>query len=242
MAKSSGILVLALQLAYLVFVVCQTALASDRQAATNSCGGGIIYNPDAPTFAFPHDALDSHDVPFLSHSENRPFGSYLQQTLSFARFEDLFKAINATVGTLQSRGEAHVTVITPPEYDRVLKPAGVTIEEIEEIARQHNLQGARLQPVCIGRFNGSLPRPASEADSGTFLLYSLVVADVFGDLTSIRQEVLKLYRKRGGEGALFQPEGFWPHVTLGFDRRDLFTEDGIYKGSNFCYAPIHTTK
>ncbi|KAJ2881120.1 hypothetical protein IWW38_005841, partial [Coemansia aciculifera] len=113
---------------------------------------------------------------------------------------------------------------------------------IEDIARQGSIQNARLQPVCVGRFKGGLPNPASEADKGCFLLYSLVVADVFGDLANIRQEVFKLYRKKGGEGALFQPEGFWPHVTLGFDRRDLFIEDAIYKGSNFCYAPIHSSK
>ncbi|KAJ1891513.1 hypothetical protein LPJ71_007658 [Coemansia sp. S17] len=241
MAKSSSVLMLVLQLACIILAGFQTAFAADRQTAMSS-GGGIIYNPDAPTFALPRDALDSHDIPFSNRSDSRPFGSYLQQTLDFARFADLFKAINATVGTLQSRGEAHITVVSPPEYDRVLKPAGVTIEEIEDIARQCGLQSARLQPVCVGRFSGSLPHPMSEADNGTFLLYSLVVADVFGDLAGIRQEVFKLYRKKGGEGALFQPEGFWPHVTLGFDRRDLFIEDGIYKGSNYCYAPIHTTK
>ncbi|KAJ2827494.1 hypothetical protein GGI24_002630 [Coemansia furcata] len=229
---------LVLLLACAILAIVQAACASDRQTAMTS-SGGIIYDPGAPTYALPRDALDSHDIPFSNRTSSAPFGSYLQQTLDFACFADLLKAINATTGTLQSRGEAHITVITPPEYDRVLKPAGVTIEEIEDIAHAHNIQNARLQPVCVGRFSGPLPNPRSEADNGSFLLYSLVVADVFGDLMGIRQEVFKLYRKKGGEGALFQPEGFWPHVTLGYDRRDLFIEDGIYKGSNYCYAPIH---
>ncbi|KAJ2338139.1 hypothetical protein GGH92_007306, partial [Coemansia sp. RSA 2673] len=123
MAKSSSVLMLVLQLACIILAGFQTAFAADRQTAMSS-GGGIIYNPDAPTFALPRDALDSHDIPFSNHSNNRPFGSYLQQTLDFTHFADLFKAINATVGTLQSRGEAHITVVSPPEYDRVLKPAG----------------------------------------------------------------------------------------------------------------------
>ncbi|KAJ1741599.1 hypothetical protein LPJ68_002674 [Coemansia sp. RSA 1086] len=168
-----------------------------------------------------------------------PFGSYLQQTLDYAPFSDLFESINATTGTLQTRGEAHVTVVTPPEFDRVLKPAGVTIEEIDDIAKQANIQLSRLTPVCVGRFKGSLPNPKVDADKGTFLLYSLVVADEFGELLAIRKRVFELYRQRGGEGALFQPESFWPHVTIGFDRRDLFVEDGVYKGINFCYAHIH---
>ncbi|KAJ1995844.1 hypothetical protein EDC05_000502 [Coemansia umbellata] len=162
--------------------------------------------------------------------------------MSFAPFQKLFEAINATVGTLQSRSEAHVTVITPPEFDRVLKPAGIGIEEIERIALESNIQNARLKPVCIGRFNGALPNPVADLDKGNFLLYSLIVADVHGDLLGIRRKIFKLYREKGGEGALFQPEGFWPHVTIGFDRRDLFIEDGIYKGSNYCYAPIRLAK
>ncbi|KAJ2710070.1 hypothetical protein H4R19_003933 [Coemansia spiralis] len=200
--------------------------------------GGIIYDPDAPTFSLAAAALDSRNVPFTSHSEDQPFGSYLQQTLDYAQFEGLFRALNASAGTLRSRGEAHVTVVTPPEFDRVLKPAGVTIDEIEDIAARAGIQGARLLPVCLGRFAGTLPRPSTDDDKGPFLLYSLVVADSHGDLLRIRNDIFKLYRGKGGEGALFQPNGFWPHVTIGYDRRDLFIEDAIFKGTNFCYARI----
>ncbi|KAJ2795172.1 hypothetical protein H4R21_005220 [Coemansia helicoidea] len=200
----------------------------------------IIYDPNAPTFALAADALDSSSVPFTSHSEDTPFGSYLQQTLDYAQFDGLFRALNTSDGPLHSRGEAHITVVSPPEFDRVLKPAGVTIGEIEGIAARVGIQDARLTPVCLGRFAGALPKPATDGDKGRFLLYSLVVADNHGDLARIRKEIFKLYRGKGGEGALFQPEGFWPHVTIGFDRRDLFIEDGIYKGANLCYARIRT--
>ncbi|KAJ2188229.1 hypothetical protein EV181_002322 [Coemansia sp. RSA 532] len=202
----------------------------------------INYDPDASSFPLKATALNSSNVSFVSHAQDKPFGSYLQQTLDFSQFKALFDAVNATTGSLQSRGEAHVTIITPPEFDRVLKPAGVTIQEIEEIAQQANIQHSRLTPVCLGRFNGSLPNPAVDADKGRFLLYSLVVEDKFDDLLAIRQDIFNLYHKKGGEGALFQPESFWPHVTIGFDRRDLFIEDGIYKGSNYCYARIHLVK
>ncbi|KAJ2798067.1 hypothetical protein H4R20_004953 [Coemansia guatemalensis] len=208
---------------------------------TKSSDGGVIYKPGTPSFNLRRGALCSNKVPFQSHSEDRPFGSYLQQTLDFAPFQDLFTAVSAAAGVaLQSRGEAHITVVTPPEFDYVLKQVGVTIEEIEAIAIDANIQGARLKPVCLGRFNGSLPRPTSDTDKGDFVLYSLVVADGHGDLLRIRQQISKLFHDKGGEGALFQPEAFWPHVTIGYDRRDLFVEDGIYKGKNFCYARIHS--
>ncbi|KAI8324910.1 hypothetical protein GQ54DRAFT_255654 [Martensiomyces pterosporus] len=220
-----------------------SAIAAPSGNNGNSGNNGeIIYNPDAPTYTLQRGALDSSNIPFSNHSIDKPFGSYLQQTLDFAPFQVLFNSINATVGTLKSRGEAHITVVTPPEFDRVLKPAGVTIQEIQDIALKRDIQCARLKPVCLGRFSGSLPNPLTDADKGKFLLYSVVLADVHGDLVNIRRDIFKLYRKKGGEGALFQPEGFWPHVTIGFDRRDLFIEDGFYKGSNYCYAPIRTVK
>ncbi|KAJ1861218.1 hypothetical protein LPJ73_001083 [Coemansia sp. RSA 2703] len=238
-----------LSVAILLFVATVLTLYARTHTLSNSISsastteGTIIYDPGAPTFTLTTQALISSNIPFQNHSTPQPFQSYLQQTLNYTYFSDLFSAINATVGTLQTRGEAHVTVITPPEFDRVLKPSGVTIQDINEIALRNNIQKARLMPVCLGRFNGTLPNPnKAESDKGTFLLYSLVVADVYGDLVNIRREVFKLYRSKGGQGALFQPEGFWPHITIGFDRRDLFIEDGLYKGSNYCYAPIRTSK
>jgi len=59
-------------------------------------------------------------------------------------------------------------------------------------------------------------------------------------LFDIRREIEKLYRKRGGEGALFQAESFWPHVTVGFTYRDMFLEDGVFKGLNSCFGNIQT--
>ncbi|KAJ1668410.1 hypothetical protein IW140_000238 [Coemansia sp. RSA 1813] len=216
-------------------------LYTNKISALND--GIIFYDPDAPTLALKTSALESGNIPFTSHASDKPFGTYLQQTLDFGPFKELFDAISTTTNTaIHSRGEAHITVISPPEFDHVLKPAGVTIEEIESIALRSGIQDARLVPVCLGRFSGTLPNPKTDADKGTFLLYSLVVADVHNDLLAIRRKVFEVYREKGGQGALFQPEGFWPHVTLGFDRRDLFIEDSIYKGSNYCYAPIRMVR
>ncbi|KAJ1644046.1 hypothetical protein J3B02_000637 [Coemansia erecta] len=239
MSAKTHIYALLIALSALISLVLFTA----RHSSDNmlSSGGKIIYDPDAPTYMLPAQALDSRSIPFANHSTAKPYRSYLQQTLDYAYFKNLFESINTTVGTLQSRGEAHVTVISPPEFDRVLKPAGVTIEEIEDIALRRDIQKARLVPVCLGRYAGELPNPKNDRGSGKFLVYSLVVADIYGDLANIRREVFRLYRAKGGQGGLFQPEGFWPHVTIGFDRRDLFIEDGIYKGSNYCHAPIRAT-
>ncbi|KAJ1735576.1 hypothetical protein LPJ72_001800 [Coemansia sp. Benny D160-2] len=224
--------------AAVVMLVVSPRLYSENGAMAS----GIFYDPGAPTFLLKKSALDSTGIPFTSHASDKPFGSYLQQTLDFGPFKELFDAISAASNaTIHSRGEAHITVITPPEFDLVLKPGGVTIEEIESIATANGIQNARLMPVCLGRFNGTLPDPAHSTDKAGFLLYSLVVADVYSDLLTIRRKIFKLYGEKGGQGALFQPEAFWPHVTIGYDRQDLFIEDGIYKGSNYCYAPIRTT-
>ncbi|KAJ1947651.1 hypothetical protein GGF37_000234 [Kickxella alabastrina] len=238
MARSFGTPVYAtlatiLGLCILVFLSTYSAPTVTRQQP----GSTIIYDPTAPTFHLSSQALDSSKLPFANHSTLEPYQSYLQQTLDFTHFQSLFDSVNnlSGGGILRTRGEAHITVISPPEYDMVLKPAGLTIEEIEGIALRSKIQAARIAPVCLGRFKGRLKE---EEQEGELLLFSLVVADVYGDLMAIRRDVFKLFRERGGQGALFQPEAFWPHVTIGYNQRDLFVQDGIYKGSNYCYAPV----
>jgi len=54
----------------------------------------------------------------------------------------------------------------------------------------------------------------------------------------IRREIQKLYVKKGGVGALFEAEAFWPHVTVGFTYRDMFLEDGVFKGHNSCFGRV----
>ncbi|KAJ3316521.1 hypothetical protein HDV06_003314, partial [Boothiomyces sp. JEL0866] len=76
--------------------------------------------------------IDSSKVPFSNHSAPFPFGSYVIQNLDFTLVKPVFDFVNATVGGLKSRGEAHITVIQPPEFDNSLK-GFLTMDQVNKI-------------------------------------------------------------------------------------------------------------
>jgi hypothetical protein len=173
-------------------------------------------------------------VKFESHNVPKPFQTYLQQTLDFNAVKHLFGLLHATNPNLQNRGDAHITVINPQEYDQVLSKAGVTMNEIEHIAKRHHIQSARFTPLCMGRSRVTI-------ESGKDEVYFIVVKSP--ELVKIRQEVQKLYVRKGGEISLFQAEAFWPHVTVAFTKRDVFLfPDQIFKGLNACIKPVKVAR
>ncbi|KAJ9067506.1 hypothetical protein DSO57_1038453 [Entomophthora muscae] len=179
-------------------------------------------------------ALDGSHIPFQPKIGIEPYSNYLQMTLDFKYFKPIFARLNSTVGVppLTTRGEAHVTVISPPEYETVLSRY-VDISEINFIAKKLKIQTSRFKISCVGR-------DAKFIDVKNQIAYNLVLKDTH-HLVAIRKVVFNLYKGRGGEGSLFQPEAFWGHITLGFKHRDLFIEDGIFKGENSCWAPVKMT-
>lgn len=185
----------------------------------------------AREFKIHHEALDGSRIPFQPKVGTLPFSNYLQMTLDFKYFKPVFKQLNSTRGvpSLISRGEAHVTVISPPEYDNVLSKF-VDISEINFIAESFHIQNSRFKISCLGR-------DAKFADGQAQEVYNLVLRDTHR-FVEIRKAVFNLFKSRGGEGSLFQPEAFWGHITLGFLHRDLFIEDGIFKGENSCWGKV----
>ncbi|KAI9298183.1 hypothetical protein K502DRAFT_282464, partial [Neoconidiobolus thromboides FSU 785] len=182
-------------------------------------------------FELDRRALDSSSTPFEPKIGEKPFTNYLQQTLDFSYIKPLFNKLNSTVGIpLKSRGEAHITVISPPEFDKVLSKAGVTMKEINDIALKHKIQQIPVNIACIGRQRVVIADKQQE-------VYNLILKNQQRYI-DIRKDIFNVYKSKGGEGALFQPEAFWGHITLGFLDRDLFIEDGIYKGTNSCWSDI----
>ncbi|KAH8551154.1 hypothetical protein BGW37DRAFT_495003 [Umbelopsis sp. PMI_123] len=151
---------------------------------------------------------------------------WLGQQLNFSYIQPIFEDLKKTQSKLQSRGEAHITVISPPEYE-VLAKANITIEEINTIASTHKIQESKFRVVCLGRV---------ELDEN--VVYQLIIRST--DLIHIRTKIFQLYWRNGGNTALFDPRGFWPHITVGFTDHDLFLENGVFKGDNLCWRSIET--
>ncbi|KAF9978384.1 hypothetical protein BGZ73_002563 [Actinomortierella ambigua] len=172
---------------------------------------------------------------------NGPFTNWVGMNLDFKYVKPFVDMVNSTSSlnnntALISRGEAHITMITPPEYDTILSKVGVTIQELNAIAtnKKRPLQRARFSIPCLGRVQ------AVTKDNAFHQSWQLIVNDDKKDLLHYRQQVFKLYVKKGGNPALFDPEEFMPHITLGYKTRDLFVEDGVYKRKNACIAKVVT--
>ena len=126
---------------------------------------------------------------------------------------------------LKNRGEAHITVITPPEYD-VLKTQ-MNMKDIEKIALQQGLQKTSWTSVCVGE--GRLKDMTN---------YFVVVKSP--DLLRVRRAIEKEFKTRvkksqsAATAGKFDSTRFYPHITLGYTERDLHEADGVIKDQKLC--------
>ncbi|HRK07475.1 MAG TPA: hypothetical protein PLZ57_06870 [Pseudobdellovibrionaceae bacterium] len=122
---------------------------------------------------------------------------------------------------LQHRGEAHITWLTPPEYQVLLRR--LTPARIESILQAHAQEvRSNLKAICVGRF----ALASSEA-------WFVVVESAA--LFKARSEIHLALQEQGGAAGDFDPTAYHPHVTLGFHPRDLHAQDGAIKDSRSCY-------
>lgn len=167
---------------------------------------------------------------FLEHAGPGPFGSYLAQNLHHPPFADLRLAVEARLGrTLAHRGEAHLTLVTPPEYDQVLK-SRLTMDDLHALARDADVQGFDFEPLCVGR-------ALRDLEDGPAETYFVVVRSEAA--RQLRRRIRDLFVERGGSRSAFDPELYEPHITLGFTTRDLHREDGVRKDDSSCWQPLY---
>lgn len=180
-----------------------------------------------------HSLASEWQAPFIPHTETKPFGSYLTMNLPFENFAPVRLELEAYLKhSLQHRGEAHITIITPPEFDNVLKDK-ITIQEINKIAERAKIQEAHLQYRCIGEAKKEIQGHREKA-------YFIVV--IAPALLEIRKEIQKLYISRGGSKKAFNPDLFFPHITLGYTLRDLHYEEGAIKDETSCAFSLKRRK
>lgn len=179
--------------------------------------------------SIPYTSKVYSQVAFIAHAENKPMKSYVAMNLAYEPIAEIRKQLEKhLVQKLQFRDEAHITVITPPEYDKTLKKR-VGIQELNSLAEKRNLQSSPFKLLCIGRGYATI----DGAEQSTY--YAVVDSE---SLYAFRKEVQKLYISRGGRAMDFNPELFFGHVTLGFTKRDLHLEDGVTKDATSCFLPL----
>ena len=209
-------------------VLMLTACANLRMPQSTTSAAAVPTDPkvfNAPS--------TSEKVAFVPHVEDKPMKSYLAMNLPYAPYKAMYEQLQKAEGIeLNNRGEAHITVVTPVEYDKSLK-RHLTMEAINKIAEEAKIQDITFTPACIGRAEKKL--------SGKMEKVYFVVIDSPG-LADLRGKIEEAYVKAGGKAQDFVPERFFPHVTLGYTARDLHIEDGITKNKSACLYKFNETK
>lgn len=151
-------------------------------------------------------------------------GTWVGLPLKEAPYAELRRKITAHpfwgVSSLKDRGEAHMTLITPPEYRALQGKVGEgrLLSALKKIPWSE----AQWEPVCVGE---------ARLQAGQRSFFVVVESE---DLLRMRRHLWDLL----GRPAEFDPELFEPHITLGFTDRDLHRADGIRKDHSSCRAKL----
>jgi 2'-5' RNA ligase len=170
--------------------------------------------------------LQNYKMSFMSHTGPGAFDNALAMNMPYESVANVRHQVSRFLGfdlkTFRgwvSQGEAHVTVITPPEFASRLSKY-LSIQRIEEIAEQNHIQNSDLQILGLGSGSASIN---GQMQSTYFLIvYSK-------NLLAIRQQIYHEYLKNGGPSNSWNPLHFFPHITIGFTLRDLHDQDGVIK-------------
>lgn len=122
-------------------------------------------------------------------------------------------------------GEAHVTVISPIDFDKMqagMKPGNpaFTMTQVGEVAAAEDIQQADLKMLGIGSGRAQLNGQEEET-------YFVVVESQA--LRRLRRKIHERYVASGGDPKAFDPQLFFPHITVGFTKRDLHFDQGVIK-------------
>jgi len=161
--------------------------------------------------------------------------SYLSLNLNVALLTPILTRLQRQSSqTLKSRGDAHITVINPDEFNKSFqKNNQLKMADIDAFAMANGLQNLAFTPVCIGRVatmisgakNSSAP-PASPSQVYAETFYILVDAPAIADL---RQKIADKFN-------LTLNPGFESHITVGFNVRDLQPTDNVVKSVSTCMS------
>ena len=174
----------------------------------------------------PTDVYHNEDEVFYSHIGDGPFDSSLAMSIRYEPIKNLRIQLNKSLEKdldyfkgWNVEGEAHITVVTPTEYYRVLKTK-LSMKEIEAIADRYDIQKAKISILGMGSGKALIDGKNEET--------YFVIVDSY-DLRLIRQMIFYEFTRRGGDRSAFDPTWFFPHITVGFTKRDLHESDNIIK-------------
>ncbi|MDD2717896.1 MAG: hypothetical protein PHW04_18565 [Candidatus Wallbacteria bacterium] len=173
--------------------------------------------------------FETENLPFLENAGPGAFDSYLIMNLPFSPVKKLYLDLKESTGLpLKSRGEAHITIVTPIEYYEVLRKH-ISIIEINGIAKDLEIQTATFEVVCLGKGAMEL---SGKLESVFFIVLKSPA------LVKIRAAIQKKFIENGGSPGSFDPAHFYPHITVGFTLRDMHEADGVIKDESSFFETL----
>jgi 2'-5' RNA ligase len=148
--------------------------------------------------------------------------NYLTLDLAFEPIRHLRAQVENRFGVdlsaASARGdEAHITIITPPEYWG-LHPF-ITMDEIIDRFGER-IQKLKFKVLSLGE--GTLVIDEVK-ESAYFVIIEA------NEMLELRREIYEIVVSRGGSVENFDPDRFYPHITVGFTKQDIHIEDGLHK-------------
>lgn len=161
--------------------------------------------------------------------EFQPHENWLGMNIEYRPIEQIRKQIEQISGaTLLNRNEAHITVVTPVEYDAMKEKLSITA--INKIAEKMEIQKSHWKPICVGSFTD--PKIKNNKT------YFIVVES--NSLLEIRREIYQQYLAAGGSAGSFIPHHYYPHITIGYVEKDIYESDGAIKDTQTCFFDLAT--
>jgi 2'-5' RNA ligase len=180
------------------------------------------------------EILNNSQLAFESHRGEGRFDTALAMKVQYAPLKNFRQSLNTELNanlkffTLWApEGEAHVTVLTPLEYYDTLKKF-ISIERIEQIALDAGIQKSDLSLQGIGKGEVVI-------NTKTEQTYFLIAHSE--NLLKIRNLIYQEYVQNGGPADSWNPNAFYPHITIGYTLRDLHIEDGVIKDASHSLDP-----
>jgi hypothetical protein len=161
-------------------------------------------------------------------NQNSGSRDYLTMNIDFNHVKPVFEMARESLGLdLKNRGEAHITLITPPEY-AVLKRK-LSRQDILAAINNDSLQDATFEAKCLGK---GVVHDMGGDKSTVYLVVSSP------DLVERRRALRNQFESSGGRAGDFDADRFFSHITVGFTERDLHESDGVIKNTDSCVAPV----
>lgn len=171
----------------------------------------------AQQFTLSSDVFNNR--PFISHQGEETYSNYLSKDVLLEPINNLRHQLESHYNiSLKHRGEAHITVLTPPEFD-ILKPF-ISISEIDSISRSMQIERSSFIIDAIGKSSKLI-------DDREFITFYLIIESEA--LMNIRREIFNYSVKKGFKLSTFKPSNWEPHITIGYIGRDLYKSDGVNK-------------